>query len=150
MRKSLSVIILTTFIFSLSSFALTKADNFDYEDYYRLGYTKLLEGAFDDCIGLFQKSVEIKPTSAEAYLGLGMAYRQLGQLDKALDSTKKALQYNPKYYKAYYNLGLIYEAQGNNAQALKAYKTFYNKTPEARNIPGFENKIDRLEKAAGT
>ena len=145
MKKLLSILIIGAllFVFSNASFA---QGNEDYTYYYNLGYAKLVDGDFKEAVDIFNKTLSFKPDCAEALLGLGIAYRQLKDLNKALEATEKALKFDPKYYKAYYNLALIYEQQGNKKDAFEAYKIFYKKVPEAKNIPDLKEKIDQLKK----
>ncbi|MEW5820640.1 MAG: tetratricopeptide repeat protein [Cyanobacteriota bacterium] len=117
----------------------------DYTYYYNLGYAKLVDGSFEKAIEIFNHTLELKPDCSEAYLGLGIAHRQLNQLEKALEATNKALETDPEYFKAYYNLGLIYEQIGNKQEALNAFKTFYKRVPEAKNIPDLKIRMKRLK-----
>lgn len=144
MKKLGSIFIFGILFLSLQLGTLAEQAQ-DYTYYYNLGYAKLVDGSFNTAIDIFQQTLKLKPDCAEAYLGLGIAYRQINQPDKALDATQKALQYDPGYFKAYYNLGLIYEQQGKKKEAYDAYKTFYKKVPESRNIPNLKDKIEKLK-----
>lgn len=144
MKKTFIVFLVFSLLTVCSGNSFAQVEQ-DYTYYYNLGYAKLIDGSFTEAINIFDQALKINSNCSEAYLGLGIAYRQLNQLDKALESTLKALQYNPNYYKAYYNLGLIYEQQGNKKEALNAYKTFVKKVPESRNIPDLKTKITQLE-----
>lgn len=137
-----TLIVLTIIINGTSAVFCQDQDDATY--YYNLGYAKLVDGSFKEAINIFNQTLQINPESSEAYLGLGIAYRQIDDLDKALEATKKALEFNPDYFKAYYNLALIYEQQGQIREAIKAYKIFFKKVPEARNIPDLKDKIKEL------
>jgi superkiller protein 3 len=147
--KKITIIFLTFLIVFLSSISTGfSQEQPDYTYYFNLGYSKLVDGQFNQAIDIFNQTIELQPDCSEAYLGLGIAYRQLHELEKALKATQKALDYNPRYYKAYYNLGLIYEEKGKKKEALEAFKRFFKKVPEARNIPDLREKIKQLEKEA--
>lgn len=143
--KNLISKILILFVLLLShSATFAQTENYNY--YYSLGYSELVDGNFEKSIDIFNKAIKLKPDATEAYIGLGIAYRQVNQLDKALEVTKEALQYDPSYYKAYYNLALTYEQQGKIKEAVEAYRIFYKKVPEAKNIPDLKEKIKLLSK----
>jgi tetratricopeptide (TPR) repeat protein len=147
MKKKLITALIALLLIFNAGHAVFSQETEDYTYYFNLGYSKLVDGKFNQAIEIFNKTLEIEPHCSEAYLGLGIAYRQLNQLDKALEATQKSLEYNPKYYKAYYNLGLILEQQDKKTEALQAFRTFYKKVPEARNIPDLKDKIESLKTA---
>lgn len=143
--KHLIYKLLMIFVLLFSQTVCFAQETEDYKYYYTLGYAELVDGNFNKAIKIFNKAITIKPDAIEAYIGLGIAYRQVNQLDKALEATEEALRRDPHYYKAYYNLGLTYEQQGKMKEAVKAYSTFYKKVPEAKNIPDLKEKIERLK-----
>ncbi|MGD9580857.1 MAG: tetratricopeptide repeat protein [Vampirovibrionia bacterium] len=144
MKKFFSKLLILSLLLVMQNASFAQEEQ-DYKYYYTLGYAELVDGDFAKSVNVFNKAISINPEAVEAYIGLGIAYRQLNQLDKALEATKKALEYDPSYYKAYYNLGLTYEQQGKMKEAVKAYSIFYKKVPEAKNIPDLKEKIQRLK-----
>lgn len=145
-KKILNIIAVFSFLTIVSLPVVAQDSEQNYTYYYNLGYAKLIDGSFDDAINIFEQTLAIKPDCTEAFLGLGIAYRQKNDLQNALIATQKALKIDPDYFKAYYNLGLIYEQLGNKKDALEAYNTFYKRVPEAKNIPDLKQKIDQLKK----
>lgn len=119
------------------------AENFD--TYYDQGYELLLEESYPEAITNLEQALSLNPKSIEANLALGVCYRELKDLDKALELTQNAIKMDSKYYPAYYNLGIVYEQRGELDQAYKAYKTFYDKVPGAKDIPSFKEKLDALK-----
>ncbi len=106
----------------------------------------LISGNFIQAINLYQKAIDKKPDYTDAYLGLGIAYKEIGDYPSALDSTNKVLELNPKYYQAYYNLALILEKQGQNQEAINSFEIFLRKVPGADRFTDVNQRILRLKK----
>ncbi len=64
-----------------------------------------------EAIKIFKKVIVLNPTSAEAYLELGILYRKIGNLDEAKHMLKSALQWEPNNQIAAYELKEIEKAQ---------------------------------------
>ncbi|MCX8116674.1 MAG: tetratricopeptide repeat protein [Desulfobacterota bacterium] len=71
-----------------------------------LGFLALRNGDHQEAINLFLRALERGP-SAEAYYGLGMAYRQLDNRPKALWAFHKAIEIDPHHAKASHALELL-------------------------------------------
>jgi hypothetical protein len=67
----------------------------------------------------FQEAVQIDPTYAEGFIGVGVSYYLRERYDEALDWYKKALEANPAVGDAYYNIGCVYALKGDKPQALR-------------------------------
>ncbi len=106
----------------------------------------LISGNFTQAINLYQQAIEKKPDYTDAYLGLGIAYKEIGDYPSALNSTNKVLELNPKYYQAYYNLALILEKQGQNRKAINSFEIFLEKVPGAERFTDVNQRILRLKK----
>ncbi len=106
----------------------------------------LISGNFVQAITLYQQAIDKKPDYTDAYLGLGIAYKEVGDYPNALDSTNKVLELNPKYYQAYYNLALILEKQGLNQEAINSFEIFLEKVPGADRFTDVNQRILRLRK----
>ena len=94
------------------------------ERYYR--YTKEDN---ETAIELFRKAVELDPSYALAYAGLGDAYamRRLSfgfpadALEAALEMSRKALDLDPELAEGHKALGLVLDARGDSDAALDSY-----------------------------
>jgi S1-C subfamily serine protease len=75
---------------------------------------------YKDAVELYNKAVNIKPDYAEAYLGLGMAYKEMGIYKKAVDSLKQYIALTPDNPMAYYELGLIYKEMEEYDKSIEA------------------------------
>lgn len=106
----------------------------------------LVAGKFQDAVPLYKTAIQQNPKFAEAYLGLGMCYKEMGQYDEAYAATRKALQLKPDYYQAYYNLGLILEKQKKYDEAIDAYNKFLDKVPGADRFTDAKQRIANLKK----
>ena len=77
---------------------------------------------FSKAILAYNRVIELKPNSAQAWLGKGKTFAQLDQNEPALAALDKALQISPESYLAWQELGRIYQNNLNNlSQALASY-----------------------------
>ncbi len=73
-----------------------------YKEAVKYGLAKL----FSQAAEIFQRSLNLDPTNADAHFGLGHAYYDLKQWSKAVESFERAVQLNPKDQEAYEWLSL--------------------------------------------
>lgn len=66
-----------------------------------------------------EEAVQIDPSYAEGFIGVGVTYYARERYDEALDWYKKALEANPAVGDAYYNIGCVYALKGDAEQALR-------------------------------
>jgi len=117
------------------------------DDNYNKANSMLVSGNFDKAAEYYNAVIQKNPKSADAYLGLGMAYKELGRYDEAYNATKMAIRLKPSYNQAYYNLGLILEMQQKNEEAIKAYEKFLDEVPGAEKFSDARQRIARLKKS---
>lgn len=77
------------------------------------------EGNAEAARAKLQEAVQIDPTYAEGFIGVGVTYYARERYDEALDWYKKALDANPAVGDAYYNIGCVYALKGDAEQALR-------------------------------
>lgn len=75
-----------------------------------------------EAIKAFKESIELNPTVAETYYGLGFSSFRLGRFREAADAFKKATTLDPGMAKAHYGLSLAYQELGNATGLLNEYK----------------------------
>ena len=66
-----------------------------------------------------QEAVQIDPSYAEGYVGVGVTYYLRERYDEALEWYKKAIDANPAFGDAYYNIGCVYALKADKPQALR-------------------------------
>jgi len=80
--------------------------------YNKLGVACLQKKDFDRAILFFDKSLEVDPTSAEAYEMRGMAYSCMEQYDQAIADFNRALEIDPRLGEVYLSRAKAYFSQG--------------------------------------
>lgn len=82
--------------------------------YSNRGVTWLFEKKqYDLALDDFNKTIELTPLNAPAYLGRGIAFAYKGQLNRALEEISRSIELNPKVSKAYDLRGIVYAQLGN-------------------------------------
>lgn len=76
--------------------------------YYRLGYVNEMLGNYDASIASYQKATELKPTSADYYSNLAIAYAKAGKIPDAMQAGEKAASLDQaKGAAGWLNLGVV-------------------------------------------
>jgi len=87
--------------------------------YHQLGYTNEMLGNYDAAIAAYQKSVELKPTSADYLNSLSLAYAKAGKIPEATQACEKAAALDPaKAGAAWLNLGVVLYNANRLAEAV--------------------------------
>jgi tetratricopeptide (TPR) repeat protein/uncharacterized caspase-like protein len=101
--------------------AIQKNDNLA-EAHLALGFALLADSKdYDRAISEFVRASTIAPEDAEAYYGVGYAYRLKLQCDQAVPQLKKAIELRPDYYEAQRELAYCYHATGATDLAIRQY-----------------------------
>lgn len=87
-------------------------------NYLQLSRRKKDQFLFNRGLEYYKKAIELDPSYASPYEGLGNAYRSAGDLDGAIFCWEKALQLDPDSGRALYSLGVTYYDKGETAKAL--------------------------------
>lgn len=91
----------------------------------------------------FKRAIELDPSYASAYNGLGSAYGQAGNIDSAIRCWEKAIELKPDFSFPLYNLGLSYLTKGDKNKAVEFFsrykKLYYNYLPSKE-----KKKLDSL------
>jgi tetratricopeptide (TPR) repeat protein len=121
------------------------SQNADYKTPYNKANSMLVAGNFDEAARLYNLTIQSNPQYTEAYLGLGIAYKESKKYQDAYDAISKAIKLNPTYYQAYYNLGIVLENLNRNDEAIDAYDKFLEKVPGAERFSDAKQRISRLK-----
>ena len=98
---------------------------------------------FNRGIEYFKKAIELEPSYASPYDGLGSAYRSADDLDGAILCWEKALQLNPNSDRTLYSLGLAYCDKGEPTKAL-GYLSRYQERSGHRLPSGEKKELEDL------
>lgn len=85
------------------------------------GRKHYVSGEYDKAIEVFKEEIRKKPTSAEAYFNLGLAYGKTGQQEKEIAAYEQAIKLKPNVSSTYFNLGTTYNDIGHKQKAIVAF-----------------------------
>jgi len=85
--------------------------------FYYLGESALDTARYEDAIGYFKAALRMNKASADAYFGLGLAFRGIDDRLAAMDQFEIALTFDPKFAQAHYEMGQLYLAEGDRINA---------------------------------
>jgi tetratricopeptide (TPR) repeat protein len=94
------------------------------------GRKHYVAGEYDKAIEAFKEEIRKKPTSAEAYFNLGLAYGKTGQPDKEIAAYEQAIKLKPNVSSTYYNLATVYNDIGQKQNAIAAFKDAIRLNPD--------------------
>ena len=131
-----------------------QAENLDAEEYYTRASNAVESGFNELAIEYYQKAIDISPRYAEAYDGLGNAYRKLYYYNSALAnaSYQKALDLraaavNPNDAEAFNKIGDAYIEMGDAYNSTRNYKQALAYYQEAVSIdPNYATAYNNLGK----
>nr|BFD64715.1 hypothetical protein BdHM001_33960 [Bdellovibrio sp. HM001] len=81
-----------------------------------------MDGTYEPAVQSCKEAIQKDPKTADAYVYLGIAYKELGQDDTAAKTLKKASADFPRSELAQFNYGRLLEDQKNYIEAMKVYK----------------------------
>lgn len=85
------------------------------------GRKHYVAGEYDKAIEAFQEEINKKPSSAEAYFNLGLAYGKTGQAENEIAAYEQSIKLKPNVSASYFNLGTAYSAIGQKQKAIAAF-----------------------------
>jgi tetratricopeptide (TPR) repeat protein len=86
-------------------------------------------GRYDEAIASFSKAIEMRPTFAVSYLGLGRCYHRLRRLAEAEAALQKGLELDPSASNAYLDLGQLYSEQALYDKEIAIYEQLLARDP---------------------
>lgn len=78
------------------------------------------KGELDEAIRCYQKAVEVKPDSYEAWFNMGNVYDKKGELDEAIRCHQAAIDIRPELPFAWSKLGTAYLKMGKTIEAIES------------------------------
>ncbi len=100
-----------------------------YEINLRLGWLTYLSGNFTEAIPYYQKSIELKPLSVEARLGLVYPASAMGNWTHVENMYNEILEIDPQNATVNYRMGLIYYGREDYATATQYFEKVINQYP---------------------
>jgi tetratricopeptide (TPR) repeat protein len=85
--------------------------------HYNLGVVRVGQGRLGDAVDHFTKTVDGRPSHADAHNNLGLALIRLGRPGEAVEPLRQALQLRPDFAFAHNNLGLALMRSGQRVAA---------------------------------
>ncbi len=95
----------------------------------RLGKKLIANGALPEALKAFEESVQSDPSNADAWCGLGAAYRQSIQLEEARRCYDRALEIDPSNLHALTNIGELHLVKGDARGALGYFERVLEQAP---------------------
>lgn len=109
--------------------------------YERRGYVNQQLGNTEDALYDFSKSIDICPTSADAFMGRANIYLAMGEHQKAISDldmvTKTSIPHQPVYWMARRLKGDCHRELGQHKEAAREYK-FFTAKKFHKNNPNFQ------------
>ena len=90
--------------------------------YYELGNTLWELQQHAESLASIEKSIEMDPTFADAYIYCGLAHDKLGEPDEAISCYEKAVELKPDSSVTYNNWGWVLEQKQDYPAAIEKYK----------------------------
>lgn len=85
--------------------------------FFYLGESALDTGRYEDAVGFFKAAIRVNRANADAYFGLGVAFKGLEEWAAAQDNFEIALAFDPKFAQAHFEMGEVYRAQDDIVNA---------------------------------
>ena len=95
------------------------------------------QGRYQEAADQYRRTLELEPTSDDAYGGLADAYVQLGNLAYAEDAFKRAISLRPGYWATYNWLGLFYMDHARYEDAAAMFSHVVSLAPDS--FTGYSN-----------
>jgi serine/threonine protein kinase/tetratricopeptide (TPR) repeat protein len=97
----------------------------------------LRTGSYGDAVLSYQRTLELDPGNANAYVGLGAAYDLLGRTTEAEQAFHHAIDISPQCWNCYNALGTYLDKHARYREATQAWQKVAELTPD--NVWGYMN-----------
>jgi serine/threonine-protein kinase len=102
-----------------------------------LGRVFSARGNNEQAAAQYRRSIELEPTSDDAYAGLAAAYESLNRTDEAEQLFKHAISVRPAYWATYNWLGLFYMRHARYDDAASMFSQVISLVPDS--FTGYQN-----------
>jgi tetratricopeptide (TPR) repeat protein len=89
-----------------------------------------VDGEYEKAIDAFMDEISKKPSNAEAYFNLALAYGKLGQTDNEIVAFQETIKLSPNKPETYFNLGNAYIDKGYRQKAIEVFKQAISLRPD--------------------
>ena len=96
-----------------------------------LGRVFVSQGEYEKAVDQYRRTLELEPTSDDAYGGLATAYEHLGHPDDAEQAFKQAIAVRPGYWATYNWLGRFYEQHARYEDAAAMFSHVVSLAPDS-------------------
>ena len=96
-----------------------------------LGMAFDARGEYEKAAGEYRRTLELEPTSDDAYGGLARAYAKLDRLEEAEQLFKQAISVRPSYWATYNWLGLFYMGHARYEEAAAMFSGVVSLAPDS-------------------
>jgi cellulose synthase operon protein C len=87
-----------------------------------LAEIRLLQGAFEEALDLYDRLIELRDDSPKTWNERGVAFHRLGHLDSAINSYRQAVALDHGYHLGWNNLGVARAQRGDGSAAARALR----------------------------
>ncbi|MGC8603729.1 MAG: tetratricopeptide repeat protein [Desulfomonilaceae bacterium] len=118
------------------------------QDFFREAYVASMKREWNLAIDLYNKSINLNPDNAAAYVQRASVYQMVERFDDAIRDYEEALKLRPDYYLAMEYLGSLYENRNEYSKAVQIYSRALSlvKDPKWRSV--IQWKISEAKKKA--
>lgn len=106
-----------------------------------LGEQELSSGNLKNAAAAFQRAIELQPTHAPAWSGLGRCFQSAGQTEQAMRCFDNALVHDPDHLPSRFGRAVILHDLGNLPEARRAYEELLKVAPGQ---PVFHNNLGTI------
>lgn len=99
---------------------------------------------FTECATEYSQAIKLRPQGAEIYVRTAECYRKSGSLDVAEDMLNLALERESGFAEIYREQGQIYELKADPRSAIRAYRTYLELSPNAKDESEVRARIAAL------
>ncbi len=117
----------------------------DWRSWKRLGYFYIADKRPDESIQPFQKYVELRPDTADAYDSLAEGFVQKKDFDQAIVNLNKALAMDQNFLPSIRRLAQAYELKGQKKEAREAYQRMLALDTNQESRKNIEKKLKELQ-----
>lgn len=96
-----------------------------------LGRAFNAQGQYQKAADEYRRTLELEPTSDDAYDGLAIAYARMGRLEEAEQAHKQAISVRPNYWATYNWLGLFYMDHARYDEAAAMFSQVVSLAPDS-------------------